>query len=167
MKLSQVLNRNASRYVSILLFGCAACLAVSAIAAAPPTKSYRKGECVDWPADKDKEKVEQAFETALNGAAQNTEAGRKLRARLLKSQASAKQTVQAILDAMAGDKVTIPPKASIIFYEPENVADTKRQPRPFTDDYPADHCYHIFYLPEVGGSKATFRENLMCCYKPW
>jgi hypothetical protein len=166
MKLSQAWKTGSSRYFSIILFGCAALLAASAIVAAPATKSTRKGDCLGWPADQDKDKVEKAFESALNGSAQNNPEGARLRAKLLKSHKSAKDTVQDILNGMPGRKVTIPPKAWIIFYEPENLPHTKA--RPFTEDYPSDHCYHVFYLPEVGaGANATFRESLMCCYKPW
>jgi hypothetical protein len=166
MKLSQALESASPRYSSIILFGCAAVLAASAIIAAPATKSIRKGDCLGWPADQDKNKVEKAFEAALNGSAQNTPEGTRLRARLLRSHKSAKDAVQAILDGMGGRKVTIPSKAWVIFYEPENPTHTKGIN--FREDYPSDHCYHVFYLPEVGANMpATFRESLMCCYKPW
>ena len=65
-------------------------------------------------------------------------------------------------------KVKIPDDALIIFYENDTPDFTKPHP-PFVD-YPSDHCLHIFFLPDPTrqpATKTSFRENLMCCYKPW
>jgi hypothetical protein len=117
--------------------------------------------------EKDQAKVEAAFDKVLNDSATDST----LRAELLDVRncyAKPKAAVQKTLDAMPGDKVKIPKEVVIIFYEDDTSSLTKVA-RPF-GDYPSDHCLHIFFLPAFGAqgtARASFRENLMCCYKPW
>lgn len=145
----------------------AAILAVSAVVAQPYGKSPQTVRgCTNWPLEKDKEKVEKAFDKVLNDSATDSD----LRNKLLDSRncyKTPKEVVQDTLNNMPGDKVTIPPEAVIIFYENDTPGFTRPHP-PFAD-YPSDHCLHIFFLPPTGqpATKASFKENLMCCYKPW
>jgi hypothetical protein len=154
--------------IALILVIFAAVLAVSAVVAQPYGKSSQSTKgCTDWPLPKDRAKVEKAFDKVLNDSA--TDSG--LRNRLLDSSdcyKNPKAAVQDTLDHMSGDKVTIPPGVLIIFYENDTPDFTKPHP-PFVD-YPSDHCLHIFFLPDPTrqpATKTSFRENLMCCYKPW
>jgi hypothetical protein len=167
LPIHKIRNRFAHITASALVLFAAA-LAVSALMAQPSgnARPPAKG-CKDWPLDKDKAKVKAAFDKVLNDSATDS----KLRAELLDVSdcyKKPKAAVQRTLDQMQGDKVTIPKEALIIFYENDS-PDAIKSVRPFAD-YPSDHCLHIFFLPDVGAqgaAKTSFRENLMCCYKPW
>lgn len=144
----------------------AAVLAVSALVAQPYGKSPQSTKgCTDWPSDQDKPTVEAAFDRVLNDSATN----KPLRDQLLDPRncyKAPKEAVQKVLNSMPG-KVQIPADVLILFYE--NDSSDFLKPRPPFDDYPSDHCLHIFFLPPFGSpvAKTSFRENLMCCYKPW
>jgi hypothetical protein len=164
----KICTKPLAQIISSVLIVFAAFLTVSALMAQPSgyTRTSSKG-CTDWPLEKDRAKVEAAFDKVLNDSATNS----KLRAQLLDVSdcyKNPKAAVQNTLDGMPGDKVNIPKEVVIIFYENDTPSITKGR-RPFAD-YPSDHCLHIFFLPDVGAQAAagtSFRENLMCCYKPW
>jgi hypothetical protein len=143
-------------------------LAVSAVVAQPYGKSSQSTKgCTDWPLEKDKDKVEKSFDKVINDSATNSD----LRKQLLDSSRcywNPKKAVQDTLDHMPGDKVIIPKQVLIIFYENDTPGLIGHPPQ--FADYPSDHCLHIFFLPDFGrepAARASFRENLMCCYKPW
>jgi hypothetical protein len=166
----QLVNMSTAPVVQII--GCifivaAAILAASAVVAQPYGKSSQSTKgCTDWPSDPDKRTVEAAFDKVLNDSATN----KPLRDQLLDTRncyKEPKNAVQTVLNSMPG-KVKIPDDVLIIFYENDTPDFTKPHP-PFVD-YPSDHCLHIFFLPDFGRqptAKASFRANLMCCYKPW
>jgi hypothetical protein len=147
----------------------AAVLAISALTAQSPSPTppcKKRGECKDWPTTDEQPKFEAAFDKALIDSRTNKD----LRCNLLKSPASAKSAVEAILARLyPHQNIKFPPKVEIRFYEPEQpVSPTMNLTS--APNYPNDHCLGVFYLPEEGTAAATtpsFRENLMCCYKPW
>jgi hypothetical protein len=161
-------KRSVAYAASAALLVFAATFTVSALMAQPPgyARTSSKG-CKDWPLEKDRKKVEAAFDKVLKDSATDSTLRREL-LEVSNCYEKPKAAVQRTLDAMPGDKITIPKEAVIIFYEDDSASITKAS-RPFVD-YPSDHCLHIFFLPPVG-SQATagtnFQENLMCCYKPW
>jgi hypothetical protein len=147
----------------------AATLAVSAVVAQPYDKSTQGANaCTGWPLEKDRIKVERAFDKVLNDSVTNSD----LRKQLLdpsQCYKNPKKAVQDTLDHMPGDKVTIPKEVLIIFYENDSPPGLVKPPPQFAD-YPSDHCLHIFFLPDPKhpfAAGTSFRENLMCCYKPW
>jgi hypothetical protein len=161
-------RRSVAYAASAAVIVFAATFTVSALMAQPSGYTRTSSsKCKDWPLEKDQKKVEAAFDKVLNDSATNSA----LRTELLdvsNCYKKPKAAVQRTLDAMPGDKITIPKEVVIIFYEDDSAGLTKT-PRPFAD-YPSDHCLHIFFLPPVGSQAAagtSFRENLMCCYKPW
>jgi hypothetical protein len=166
----QIINMSTTSLIqgmAPILVTVAAVLAVSALVAQPYSKSPQitRG-CTDWPSDPDKPTVEAAFDKVLNDSATN----KPLRDQLLDTRncyKEPKNAVQTVLNSMPG-KVKIPDDVLIIFYENDTPDFTRPHP-PFAD-YPSDHCLHIFFLPPFGHqpvAKTSFRENLMCCYKPW
>lgn len=156
-----------ARAIAPILVVVAAVLAISAVVAQPYGKSSQSTKgCTDWPLDQDKPTVEAAFDRVLNDSQTN----KPLRDQLLDTRncyKAPKEAVQTVLNSMPG-KIKIPADVLIIFYENDTPDFTKPHP-PFVD-YPSDHCLHIFFLPDFGRhteAKASFRANLMCCYKPW
>lgn len=167
--ITKITGKSAAYIVSAVLMVFAGGFTVSALLAEPPSGTPPKtGECKDWPAPQDQKKVEQAFDKVLNDSATNTS----LRKELLDTSGCykhPKDAVQKTLNAMPGNKVTIPKEVLIIFYE-NDTPELKMDQTPRDSDYPSDHCLHIFFLPQPGEqttTKTSFRDNLMCCYKPW
>jgi hypothetical protein len=154
--------------VSAALMVLATGFTVSALLAQPPSGTPKKtGDCTDWPLKQDQLKVEQAFDKVLTDSATDTS----LRKELLDTSncyKHPKAAVQKTLDAMPGNKVEIPKEVVIIFYE-NDTPELKMHQTPRDPDYPSDHCLHIFFLPSGAQTttKTSFRDNLMCCYKPW
>jgi hypothetical protein len=154
---------------SLLLTLVAAGLAVSALKGASPKQDPPvPTSCKDWPAKPGQKKVEKAFDKVLNDSATDVS----LRKQLLDTSDCykyPKAAVQKVLDSIPGSKVTIPKDVLIIFYE-NDTPELKGGQTPRDPDYPSDHCLHIFFLPPTGEqttTKTSFRDNLMCCYKPW
>src|SRR5437016_13758488 len=100
--LINICTKPLAQIVSSVLIVFAAFFTVSALMAQHlPAKG-----CKDWPSDKDKAKVEAAFDKVLNDSATDS----KLRAELLDVSdcyKKPKAVVQRTLDGMPGDKVTI------------------------------------------------------------
>ena len=171
--LINIIRTRLTRIASSALILSAAALTLSALIAQPSTEAQlRKKECKDWPGDAQKQKkVADAFTKALNDSALNNSEGQKLRADLLEP-ASAKTTMQRLLDKMyPNENIVFPRKAEVRFNEPEEPVDTPPT-KSMVPKYPSEHCIHILYLPEVvtaqqKADKATFAKNLMCCYPPW
>jgi hypothetical protein len=165
-QLINICTTSVIQIIGLLLIVVAAILAVSAVLAQPYGTSPKSAKgCIGWPSETEQGTVEAAFDKVLIDSATD----QTLRNELLDSSdcfKKPKAAVQRILNAMPG-KIQIPPAALIIFYE--NDSSDFLKPRPPFDDYPSDHCLHIFFLPPVGApaAKTSFRENLMCCYKPW
>jgi hypothetical protein len=165
---SNNIRKHLSRGASSALVLLAAVLAISAFTAESPSPTppcKKRGECKDWPTADEQPKFEAAFDKALVDSRTNKD----LRCKLLKSPASAKKAVEKILDVLyPRQNVRFPSKVEIRFYEPEEPVDLARN---LTEpNYPNDHCLAVFYLPEEGTATAkapSFRDNLMCCYKPW
>jgi hypothetical protein len=158
-----------ARAASSALVMLAAVLAISALTAQSPspTPCKKRGESKDWPTNDEQPKFEAAFDKALIDSKTN----KGLRCKLLKSPASAKTAVEKILDGLypGQKKVRFPEKVEIRFYEPEEPVSLTMN-LTSAPNYPNDHCLAVFYLPEEGTAAAkepSFRDNLMCCYKPW
>src|SRR5438105_6583237 len=171
-KILNITRSRLARIASSALILCAAALAVSALTAQPSTEAQlRQKECKDWPGDAQKQKkVADAFTKALNDSALNNSEGQKLRADLLEP-ASAKTTMQRLLDKMyPNENIVFPRKAEVRFYEPEEQVEPptiKIAP----NKYPSEHCLHILYLPAVQtaahkAETASFAKNLLVCYAP-
>jgi hypothetical protein len=164
INLRKCLPRAASS--ALVLF--AAVLATSTLTAQSPspTPCKKRGECKDWPPKDEQPKFEAAFDKALIGSKTNKD----LRCKLLKSPASAKKAVETILDGLyPGQKIRFPKQVEIRFYEPEEPVSPAMN-LTSAPNYPNDHCLAVFFLPEEGTTTAkepSFRDNLMCCYKPW
>jgi hypothetical protein len=175
LSINKIRNRSAHVAASALVVFAAA-LAVSALMAQSPSKAQtKKALCKAWfekLSVDDKQKIHDAFEKALNDSALETPYGQKLRNQLLDARdcyKAPKAAVQKILDDLnPGGHLNFPKDALIVFYEPEEPNPTP-PPANFRDWYASEHCLQIFYLPEVGShaDKASFQQNLMCCYKPW
>ncbi len=152
------------RVIGPILIVAAAILAVSAVVAQPYGKSAANAKgCTNWPSEQDQAKVEAAFDKVLIESATD----KTLRDELLDTSNCYKRPKEAVQRTL-GNTVKIPNEVLIIFYE--NDSPDLIKPRPLFADYPSDHCLHIFFLPPFGAhpaAKTSFRENLMCCYKPW
>lgn len=155
---------------STALITIAAALTISGLAAQSSSSEHKPTRgCTDWPHEKDRAKVEAAFDKVLKDSASPNNSS--LRNQLLDTSncyEKPRAAVQKVLDSMSGDKVAIPETVVIIFYQNDTPRLTTGRP---SVAYPSDHCLHIFFLPEVGAgpqdvAKTSFRENLMCCYKP-
>lgn len=161
-----------TRIAAVALCGIASALAVSGLMANSPAdqpQPNKRGECQDWPKEADKVLVAQGFDKALKDSAGLTPAEKDRRARLLDPQLADKEMEKIFKELPNGREIKFPPKSIVRFYEPETnkaLTPTKSYDK---SSYPADHCYHIFFLPEQGekDTKANFRDNLMCCYIPW
>ncbi len=175
--ISQIRSKTNLRVTATVLILIATALLISGVTAEskghakPGKEQIRRNECKDWPSDTDKPTVAQAFDTALQTSAINTPPMQARRQRLLDPNKAQKE----IEDIMANElhkNIKFPAHSEVRFYEPETAA----SPPDCTDGkvittYPSDHCYHIFFLPEVGQqidkTKTNHKENLMCCYIPW
>jgi hypothetical protein len=130
--------------------------------------------CEDWPC-KDgtagcKEmriKIKKLFEDLIDKAATD----KKLRDQLLDPTDCHKAAWQIVHDQLKAINVDFGTEQFVAFYEPENEMGKSEsaQNADYKSPYPNNHCYHIFYIPKGGSSapKATFDENLRCCYQPW
>ena len=163
------MDRKQLRIITSSLFiAAAAGLAVSALMAAPvDSEAARRAECKGWMTEAQKPIVAKAFDDVLRESALDTPEGNKLRKRLLDSTDCYKEPKAAVQERL-GNTITFPPKARVIFYENEDGPAGKLAERPFSGP-PSEQCLHILALGEVGREfdKASFKENLMCCYKPW
>jgi hypothetical protein len=168
-KVSTRMKSRITRTAAVALCGVAAALAASGLMAnAAEEQPTRRGDCQDWPPDADKALVAQGFDQALKDSAGSTQAEMDRRGRLLDPKLAQKEMEYIFEHLPHGRAIKFPPKSIVRFYEPEI---NKALPPAKSYDkssYPADHCYHILFLPEVGPNpKASFKDNLMCCYIPW
>jgi len=171
--MKNIFNRMKSkmtRIAAVALCGVGSALAVSGLMAnSPEDQSAKRGECQDWPKEADKELVKQGFDKALQDSAGMTQANKDRRARLLDPNKATKEMETIFKELPNGREIKFKEKSLVRFYEPEITKALAPGKSYDKSTYPADHCYHIFFLPEAGepNTKANFKDNLMCCYIPW
>lgn len=163
--------RPIKRSVAVIITICAGALLMSAVIAQNTQSQPKAKPCENWPPDVIKDKVKAAFDKVISTATADTEEGRKLRAKLLDSRncyKSPKAEMERTFDEMfPTEKIRFPKGSLVVFYEPEKAG---ARDYGFAENYPGNHCLHIFYLDTVGSksnAKPSFANNLMCCYPPW
>lgn len=159
-----------TRIAAVALCGLGSALAVSGLMAnSPEDLQTKRGECQDWPKEVDRDLVEKGFDKALQDSAGLTQANKDRRTRLLDPNKAKKEMETIFKELPNGREIKFPPKSVVRFYEPEITKALAPAKSSDKSTYPSDHCYHILFLPEAGeqNTKASFRENLMCCYIPW
>jgi hypothetical protein len=174
MKKSLIKSRRTRTLLSIsLLIAAFACLASGLIPTARSGDQVgadkdKRGKCKNWIKEQDKPAVRDVFNKLLEESAANTQAGRDLRKKLINPANCYKEAKDTVNNRLPAN-IKLPADAIVIFFEDEDFDPNKaRTYRDIQPGDPKDSCYHILALGETkSNKKATFAENLMCCYKPW
>ena len=151
----------------------------------PTCTPVPKDACKDWPCkdgdsqtvcDGKRADVARVLVDLLNEASKSDETGKQLRNDLLCPTNNFQLAHEAIRKKLDTVNVKFGPEHQVIFYEPEYKFNENGEGVSFGSTYPANHCIHIFALPEPGTDlphngveqiRKSMNLHFKCCYKPW